>query len=134
MSEKPKKILDPNNPDPRKDAESMLTVEGPVSPAPPKQPSSSANSGKSSPPPKQQVSSVAPARPGSDPSETLNSAVALKTPTTTPSSSNETIPVFDNGVTVFGGSFDTHSGLSSGGSDSSDFIGPYRLVKLLGEG
>ena len=67
---------------------------------------------------------------------TLDPAVAVQTPRATPQQGRSKPPtsVFDDGDTFSGATFDggASSGTGSGGAPS--FIGPYRLVKLLGEG
>jgi eukaryotic-like serine/threonine-protein kinase len=66
---------------------------------------------------------------------TLDPAVALETPKTGASTgAKQQPPSLDDGETFGGATYDGTSTSSIRTGDSPNFIGPYRLVKLLGEG
>jgi serine/threonine protein kinase len=139
-------MADPGNPKKNPDAktsgvpasgEELRTLDGPVQGGPGK-PGQPANK-----PAKPNVASKLPPSKPSGPVapeglNTLDSAVALKTPVTggTRKSTPTPLPVADGSSTVFGGgTFDGTPTLPSELSDDAGyFIGPYQLVKLLGEG
>ncbi len=142
---------DPEAPGKPSNAEELSTLESPVSinkptpstsapkvvakpSAPAKPPVSPPPSVKSSPPPKPSTSKPPVTRVDPDAIHTLDSAVALKTPMYGVSSEAKQTPPADNGTffgdATFGGTPTTPP------QESGDFdtIGPYWLVKMLGEG
>jgi serine/threonine protein kinase len=67
--------------------------------------------------------------------KTLDPAAEKKTPVRgAPVGTKQTPPALDDGGTFSGGTFDGTSASPARTEGSPDFIGPYRLVKLLGEG
>jgi serine/threonine protein kinase len=134
-SRDPKKNPDAKNSGVPASGDDLRTIDGPVqgAPAKPGQPPNKAvklNPTSKLPPPKPS-GPVAP-----EGLNTLDSAVALKTPITggTRKSNPVPRPVADGSTVFGGGTFDGTPTLPSESEDAGYFIGPYQLVKLLGEG
>jgi non-specific serine/threonine protein kinase/serine/threonine-protein kinase len=115
--------------------EDLPTFDGPVQVNTPQKEPPSKKPTKAGNPDKVPAASASESHLDPEAIHTLDSAVALKTPITGASAGSKQPPSALDDATRFGGAaFDGTSTSSSGAGDSPKFIGPYQLVKLLGEG
>ena len=135
-SNDPKEKGNPKIPSSFASGQDLPTLDGPVSAPPPKQEPPSKNPAKevkraNTPTPKAPATRHEP-----EALNTLDSVVALKTPKTgaIPETPQAT-PTFDDGGSYGGATMDgSPPTISLDTGEAPRFIGPYRLVKLLGEG
>jgi eukaryotic-like serine/threonine-protein kinase len=132
----PKENLDPKISGTSASRQDLPTLDGPVQVNPPKQEQHSKQSTKAEHPDKAPAANAPDALRQPEDLHTLDSAVALEIPRTGASGRSVHTPSsLDDGGTFTGATFDgtsTSSLIETG--DSFNFIGPYRLVELLGEG
>jgi eukaryotic-like serine/threonine-protein kinase len=131
----PKEKLDPKISKPAASGEDSPTLDGPVAANTPKQEQPSKKPTKAGNPDKVPAANAPDSRLDPEALHTFDPAVALETPMTGASAGSKQTPsALDDAGTFSGATFDGTSTSSTGTGDSPNFIGPYRLVKLLGEG
>jgi serine/threonine protein kinase len=126
---------DPKIPDTPASEADLPTLDEPVSRGTPKKEEPAKNQPKAGNPIKAPSARTPNARLEPEGLNTLDPAVALETPMTAPPRrSKPPTSVAGDGATFDSAMFDATSGFSEDSEDAPKFIGPYRLVKLLGEG
>src|SRR5271167_2879170 len=135
-SNEPKKKVDPKISGLPASGEDLRTMDGPVHGNESKSKSAPPSSPPKAYPPAKPPTGRPPAPPAASELNTLDSAVALKTPMVASSGVGKRTPSPPPGDgTMFGGgTFDGNPASLSQEDDAPYLIGPYRLVKLLGEG